>query len=61
MKRVGEAEVIPILLRDCDWTATDYAQIQAVPSKGGGLIPVSQWEDKDAEFQKVVKGIIALI
>ena len=57
----GEAEVIPILLRPCDWTAPEYAQIQAVPSKNGKLIPISLWENSDAAFQKVVDEIKGLL
>ncbi len=56
-----EAQVVPILLRPCDWTALEYAETQIIPSENGKLIPISQWDDSDAAFQKVVEEIKQLL
>jgi internalin A len=54
----GEAAVIPIKIRDCDWGETSFADLQGLPRKDGiiGPNPVN-----DAMWTQVVKEIGALL
>ena len=54
----GEAIVLPIILRPCDWTETPFARLQALPQ---GATPISQWPDRDEAFLNVVEGIRSAI
>ena len=50
----GEARVIPVILRNCEWQDMPYAKLQALPSNG---MPVSGFADKDLAYTEVAKGI----
>jgi hypothetical protein len=50
----GEARVIPIILRACDWQGLPFGMLQALPKDGK---PVRSWSDIDAAFLDVAKGI----
>jgi TIR domain len=50
----GEAIVIPIILRDCDWHAAPFAKLQALPESGKA---VSRWRPRDRAWSNVVAGI----
>jgi hypothetical protein len=50
----GEARVIPVLLRNCEWQDMPYAKLQALPSNA---MPVSGFADKDLAYTEVAKGI----
>ena len=50
----GEACVIPIILRACDWAGTPFSKLQALPKNAR---PVRQWEDRDDVFLNIVQGI----
>ena len=52
--KTGEARVIPIILRRCDWEETPIGELQALPLEGK---PISQWADQDEAFWNVSKGI----
>jgi hypothetical protein len=52
--RRGEARVIPVILRHCDWQSTPLTRLQAVP-KGGK--PIKAWSDEDEAFLDVVAAI----
>ena len=54
----GEARVIPIILRRCDWEETPIGELQALPPEGK---PISLWTDKDEAFWNVIKGIRATV
>src|ERR1051326_3452661 len=43
----GQARIIPILLRPCDWQNTPLATLQALPSHGK---PVTSWPTHDDAF-----------
>lgn len=43
----GEAEIIPIIIRPCDWTNTGLGKFLAVPTDGS---PVSTFADADSAF-----------
>ncbi|HEX8188401.1 MAG TPA: TIR domain-containing protein [Pyrinomonadaceae bacterium] len=57
MNAKGEAKVIPIILRQCDWRDAPFGRLQALPS---GAKPVTLWPDQDAAFADVVEGIRAV-
>jgi tetratricopeptide (TPR) repeat protein len=56
MKRheVGDAKVIPIYLRPCDWKGAPFGSLQALPTDAK---PVTKWENRDEAFTIVAKGI----
>lgn len=53
-QEAGEARVIPIILRACDWTSAPFGKLQALPKDAK---PVKQWEDQDEAFLDVAQGI----
>ena len=54
----GEATVIPVILRPCDWMGTPFSKLQALPKDAK---PVTTWSRRDDAFLDVVKGIRAAI
>jgi hypothetical protein len=52
--KLGEARVIPIILRPVDWAGTSFARLQALPKDAK---PVTTWENQDEAFTDVAKGI----
>jgi TIR domain-containing protein len=52
----GEARVIPIILRPCDWHTAPFGKLQALPTDGK---PVDSryWYSKDEAFYDVTQGI----
>jgi hypothetical protein len=54
----GEARVIPIILRACDWETAPFGQLEALPKNAK---PVKRWSDPDAAFTDIVKGIRAVV
>lgn len=50
----GEAVLIPIMLRKCDWHDTSFSKIQALPKNAK---PVKNFEDEDEAFFLIVEGI----
>lgn len=50
----GEATVIPIIVRACDWHNAPFAELQALPRDGK---PITQWADVDTAWTDVVRGI----
>jgi len=54
----GDACVIPVILRPCDWNYTLFAKLQVLPSGGK---PVCDWKTYDAAFTDVAAGIRQVI
>jgi tetratricopeptide (TPR) repeat protein len=52
--RQGEARVIPVILKPCDWQTSRFASLQALPEGGK---PVVDWKTEDHGFNNVVKGL----
>jgi hypothetical protein len=52
--RVGEAQVIPIILRPCDWDKAPFAKLQALPKDAK---PVMKWSNRDEAWTDVARGI----
>lgn len=50
----GEAHVIPIILRPCDWLNTPFGKLQALPRDGK---PVSDGVTQDHAFNEIARGI----
>ncbi|MFS8047029.1 toll/interleukin-1 receptor domain-containing protein [Rhizobium sp. BR 314] len=50
----GEAIVIPVILRACDWHHAPFGKLMAVPRDGK---PVTQWPDMDEAFLQVAKAV----
>src|SRR5579875_152224 len=50
----GDACVIPIILRPCDWEGAPFSKLLALPTDGRA---VTQWPSHDEAFRDVVRGI----
>jgi internalin A len=50
----GEARVIPIVIRDCNWKTAPFAKLQALPKDGKA---VDLWPKKDSAWRDVADGI----
>ena len=50
----GEARVIPIILKPCDWTTAPFAKLQGLPKNAK---PISTWSDKDEAYMDVVTSL----
>lgn len=50
----GEALVIPIILRPCDWKSAIFSKLQALPTDAK---PITKWQDRDDAFLDVAEGI----
>jgi hypothetical protein len=55
---VGEARVIPIILRSCDWQTAPFGKLQALPKDAKA---VTSWSNKDEALTNVAKGIRAAV
>lgn len=54
----GEARVIPVILRPCQWIQTPLKVLQAVPK---GAKPVTTWANEDEAFDDVAARIEAVV
>ncbi len=52
----GEAQVIPVILRPCDWNNAPFGKLQALPTDGKAVTSRG-WHNLDEAFFDVVKGI----
>lgn len=50
----GEAIVIPVILRACEWQHAPFGKLLATPRDGK---PVMQWPDRDEAFLQVAKAV----
>jgi hypothetical protein len=50
----GEARVIPIILRPCDWHHAPFGKLLASPTDG---LPVTKWTDPDDAFLDIANAI----
>jgi hypothetical protein len=50
----GEALVIPVLLRSCDWQGLSFSKLQVLPSNAH---PVAAWQSIDEAFLDITQGI----
>ena len=54
----GEARVIPIAVRACDWGNAAFSKLQGLPTD---LTPISNWPDRDSAWLDVVKELDRII
>lgn len=54
--KAGEATVIPIILRDCDWKQAPFASLRALPTDGRPVVS-RFWKNADEAFADVSKGL----
>src|ERR1051326_8586803 len=54
----GEARIIPIILRPCDWRQAPFEHLQCLPRDGRA---VTEWPNLDAAFCNVVEDIREVI
>ncbi len=50
----GEARVVPVILRDCDWHSAPFGKLMALPTDGK---PVRSWPDIDQAFAVVAREV----
>ncbi len=50
----GEARVLPVILRPCQWKMTPLKDILAMPTDG---VPVVEWANHDSAFNDIVDGV----
>ena len=55
---LGEARVIPIILRPVDWEGLPFSKLQALPTDGN---PVTSWSDQDEALLNVARGIRSVV
>lgn len=53
-----EAQVIPIILRPCDWAGAPFSKLQVLPL---GARPVTEWPNTDNAFLSVTRGIRSVV
>jgi internalin A len=57
-ERKGEARVVPIIVRDCQWKAAPFARLQVLPRDAKA---VRLWGDRDSAWSDVAEGIKRII
>lgn len=50
----GEARVVPVILKPCDWSDTPFKKLLALPKDGK---PITTWSSTDEAYVDVVMGI----
>ncbi len=55
---VGDAKVIPVIVRSCDWRAAPFAEHQSLPRDSK---PVTTWSDRDQAWLDVTQGVREVI
>jgi hypothetical protein len=54
----GEARVIPVILRPCDWETSPFAKLRALPRDDK---PVTKWASRDEAFTDIARGVRAVV
>lgn len=54
----GEARLIPVILRPCDWTAAEFGGVPCLP---GNARPITTWSNQDEALSSIVKSLRSLI
>jgi hypothetical protein len=49
-----QAQVIPVLLRPCDWSTSLFAGLQCLPRNGR---PITKWRNQDEAWHEAAEGI----
>jgi hypothetical protein len=56
--RAGDARVVPVVVRPCDWKYEPIQELQMLPT---GAKPVTEWPNRDRAWLDVATGIRAVI
>ena len=54
----GEARVVPLIVRDCQWRKSPFGKLQALPKDGK---PVTSWPNRDEVLRHVADSIEQMI
>ena len=54
----GTAQVVPVILRRCEWSKMPYAKLQALPRNAK---PVTEYPDRDSAYTEIAQGIEKLV
>lgn len=54
----GEAVLIPVLLRKCEWRTAPFGTLKALPDDE---VPIMEWPDKDGAFTSIAEGLRGLL
>lgn len=54
----GEARVIPIIVRPCDWTRAPFSKLQGLPRDGKAI---TRWGNRDEAWLDVARGIRGVV
>lgn len=57
-RTAGEARVVPVIVRPCDWNDLEFAQLQALPRDGQ---PISEHDDTDRALTEVAEGVERIV
>ena len=57
-QQAGEARVIPLILRPCEWQKAPFGHLQALPRDGK---PVTSWPNQDEAFLQVSRSLHELL
>ncbi|MCU0289005.1 MAG: AAA-like domain-containing protein [Acidobacteria bacterium] len=58
LHKKGKIEVIPIILKDCDWKAEEaLSKLEVLPDKGKPVTSTNDWNSEDEAFTNIVQGI----
>ncbi|WP_437959874.1 acylphosphatase [Sorangium sp. So ce119] len=57
-ERKGEARVLPVLLRPCDWSQTPIAALSVLPIDSR---PITSWPSQDEAFTSVAQGVRTIV
>jgi len=50
----GKCEIVPIIIRSCDWNSATFGKLQALPKDGKA---VTSWSNHDEAWTDVAKGL----
>ncbi len=60
-KKLGEAEVVPVLLRDCSWDESRFSALQMIPRDVKSVTPIMSWSSIDEAFKAVASEIKRIV
>lgn len=52
--KAGESQVIPVILRACDWHGAPFGKLRAAPTDGR---PVTSWQNQDEAFTDIATSV----
>jgi 3',5'-cyclic AMP phosphodiesterase CpdA len=57
-RRAGEAQVVPILVRPCDWRSGPLEELQPLPRN---QLPVASWSNRDEAWAEIARELRSLL